>query len=191
MPKPPRIQVPLDLILKSRNRQIISLFSSLARKQGKIVVNTVNIGGDVILAVSDIFETGSDYRDWRFKTKVENFNAMYYERWLPYEKNIYYLDRTYFHLYKIDYVSTSSQEFICLHCDANEPDNAEHALFKQSPHLHFSFADQPIPHSHIALNNGNLSAILTSIETLHRALKLAVDMIYTEILLPIKAHNEN
>jgi hypothetical protein len=182
----PRIQVSLDEIKQSRTPLINSLLRPLARRQGKIVIIQRSVSHGIVFAVSDTYEHGTDYQNWRFNTKVDNYKAMYYERWLPFAGNIYYLDRAYFHLYKTKYSERSEDEFICLHCDANEPNDAAHARFKQSPHLHLSFADEPIPHSHIALNNGNLIEVLSSITTLQTALKQAIDMIYDQILIPIK-----
>jgi len=182
----PRIQVSLDELKKDRVRDINALFKTLAKRQGKIVVNLTSSNNTLVFGVSDNNENGSDFLNWRFKTKTENYSALYYERWIPYEADIYYLDRMYFHIYKTDISERRAVEYICLHCDANEPDDAQHARFKQSPHLHFSTAEQPLPHSHIALNNGNLNQIFSSLASLHQAIKQAVDMIYWQILIPIK-----
>ncbi|MCF0050620.1 hypothetical protein LXM25_11150 [Dyadobacter sp. LJ53] len=187
----PRLQLTIDELNSNRVGQIIALFKDLARRRDQINVKQVNITRTLILGVSDINESGTEYGSWRFATQTNNFSAMYYERWLPHQYNIYYLDRAYFHLYRTDPIQLRSEEYILLHCDANEPEEAAHAKFKQSPHLHFSFAEQPIPHSHIALNNGNLNEILSSVDLLHEAFRQAVYMINEQILIPISNHQRS
>ena len=185
----PRIKQSLNDLRMYRTKSIIDLLYNISKRQKKIIINQVSVNKSSIWGASDIMEIGSDYKSWRFKTNVENFYGMYYEQWLPYEFDIYYLDRIYLHIYKTNVTELRSIEYLLLHCDANEPDEAPHAVYKQSPHLHFAFAEQPIPHSHIALNNGNLMETLHSIDSLHIALKHAINMIETQVLDPIKKMN--
>lgn len=189
-PKVIRIKQSLSELSTGRTKQIEKLFTSIAFNKRTIKVNHVNVSRDYIMGISDVYERGTDYTAWRFRTNLKNYYAMYYEKWIPYEKDIYYLDRAYFHVYRTNSERDTVEEYILLHCDVSEPDEADHAKYKQSPHLHLHSAEHPIPKSHIALNNGNLKEILESIDGMHLALKQAIDMIDDQILKPLKEQQE-
>jgi hypothetical protein len=92
------------------------------------------------------------------------------------------LDRAYLSLFKTEPSTRTEIEFLCLHCDPNEPDDARHAIYKKGPHLHIQVAEEPIPHAHIALNRGHLDAVLNSPDSLTKAMGAAILMLREEIL---------
>lgn len=94
----------------------------------------------------------------------------------------WYLDRAYLTIFRTDPTTRAEVEFLCLHCDPNESDNADHGIYKQGPHLHIRAAEDPIPHAHIALNRGHLEDVLTSAHNLSEAMELGVLMIKEEVL---------
>jgi hypothetical protein len=179
----PRIKVPISDLNGERLTYLRTLFSGIAKRGNNIVVNQKSIGGhSYILGISDSYETGSDYLEWRFKTTKENYFGLYYERWKPFESDIYFLDRVYFHLTRYDSDSRQEKEYLLLHCDASEPDDTPHSLYKRSPHLHISVAEHPLPHSHIALNINSLPIIYKSLDSLQIAINDAITMIREEVI---------
>ena len=107
---------------------------------------------------------------------------MYFELWRGYGSNSWYLDRAYLSVFQVDPSTHTEVEIVCLHCDPNEPDHAEHALYKKGPHLHVRTADYPVSRAHIALNRGHLDAVLSSVDSLSEAMGLAVAMLKDEIM---------
>jgi len=120
---------------------------------------------------------------WRFQTKIPHIRGAYYERWLPsdYRKVQWYLDRAYLHLYARR-EGDSEDEIMALHCDPNESQSERHYRYKAGPHIHMVTAEDPLPRSHIALNNDNFDKILSSISTLTAALKTAIVMVDDQVL---------
>lgn len=129
---------------------------------------------------------------WRFITHVPSMNGSYQERWCPVneKRKRYYLERAYLHLY----VTTQAEgemkekEILALHCDPNEAAEPSgwpgliHSKYKRGPHLHISTAEQPMPHSHFALNACHLEWVLGSVETLTKAIQVAVQMLEDQVL---------
>ncbi len=132
-------------------------------------------------------QPGPNYVDWRFKTTKRNIFAMYHERWVPADidrYDSYYLDRAYFHIYELEdnRHPDSLKEFVCLHCDPNEPDEEAHAMYKRVPHIHIKAAKEPIPHSHISLGIDFSEQVLKSADTLFSSYESAILLIQNEIL---------
>jgi hypothetical protein len=132
-----------------------------------------------------------DYENWRFNTIAPRFQAMYHERWkrsYKDKKEFFYLYRAYLHFYHYDEAENQDFEFLLLHCDPNEPDNAAHAEYKQSLHLHIECGKAPFPHgavwpkAHIALNVGYSTQVLKDIGSLTEALKVAILMLQSQVL---------
>ena len=144
------------------------------------------------MSVKDHSSQNTDqYTQRRFKTYVPSLFATYYERWYKTdqgEKELFYLERAYLHLYMMDKTLKQEKEFCLLHCDPNEADNAPHAKYKQSLHLHIECSDSSWPHcaiwprAHIALNTGYLDCVLKDIDSLTKAIKEAVVMLKEEVL---------
>ncbi len=174
--------------LAGRGNVIRTLLRPIAGTPGGPAWNNKASATAFVIAAHDGGPPTSPYQDWRFATIMPDFRGMYNERWLRTEldrKEIWYLDRAYLHLYEtIERVQES--EYLCLHIDPNLPNDAPHWVYKRGPHLHISAAKHPIPRAHIALNRGHLDEVLRSVESLSRALELAVYMIKEEILDSMK-----
>lgn len=162
-------------------------------KATRLACRIVSGSGDVTLvAFSGSLPIAEFHEQWRFTTHVPNLQGGYYERWLPVneKRKRFYLDRAYLHLYKAAREGglVVEKEILALHCDPNEPDEPahwhglRHSSYKRGPHLHVTVAEQPIPHSHFALNACHLDFVLRSMETLTHALRTAVRMIEDQVL---------
>ncbi|MFN4860593.1 MAG: hypothetical protein ACK40P_06490 [Pseudanabaena sp.] len=163
--------------------------------------NTLFVCGEpgYILAARDrSSKPGVRFDSMRFRTKVNNLIAMYHERWIQNfegKKEFFYLDRAYLHFYLINPIQAEEKEFLLLHCDPNEPDDAAHAKFKQSLHLHIECSDSSCyphchiwPHAHIALNTGYLNYVLKDVDSLTQAIEEAIYMLKEEVLDPLSKH---
>jgi hypothetical protein len=135
-----------------------------------------------IIGTHDGARATTNYRDWRFNTFVPKTYASYFEKWDLLSDDQLCLNRAYLSIFQLDIETRSEREFLCLHCDPNEPDNEPHAIYKKGPHLHIVAALNPIPRAHIPLNMVHLQTILSSIETLSEAIESAVVMLKEEIL---------
>lgn len=129
---------------------------------------------------------------WRFTTHVPLMHGSYQERWCPVneKRKRYYLERAYLHLYLTTQMEgeATEKEILALHCDPNEADEppdwtgVKHSKYKRGPHLHISTAEDPIPHSHFALNACHLESVLSSVESLTKAMGYAVQMLEDQVL---------
>jgi hypothetical protein len=184
MSKMPIIQVKMEE-LEHRGEYVRQLLKPIAKRSSGPAWQRKSSVGEFIIGTHDGSPIRSDYRDWRFTSVVHNFQAMYFEIWRRSEvkeKEYWYLYRAYLSIYQIDRGQQKETEFLCLHCDPNEADNAPHAIYKRGPHLHINVANHPIPHAHIALNRCHLEEVLNSVNSLTEALKLAIQMLKDEIL---------
>jgi hypothetical protein len=180
--------------LRSRNQIVKQFLKPLALNYKTLVV--APSGGSsteyITAARDNSSRTNVRYDEMRFRTVINNLRAMYYERWnktFQGKNEFFYLDRAYLHFYLIDPSSVEEKEFVLLHCDPNEPDNAAHAKYKQSLHLHIECSDSSCyphcyiwPHAHIALNTGYLGHVLKDVDSLTKALEEAVCMLKDEVL---------
>ena len=135
----------------------------------------------VIWGVHDGARARRGYREWRFSTRVHGYVANYFEYWVRLNRNRWYLHRAYLTIFAIDQVEGET-EYLCLHCDPNEPPGTSHAAYKQGPHLHIKKANHPIPHAHLALNKGHLENVLESVSSLTKAMEDGITMIRTQVL---------
>jgi hypothetical protein len=127
--------------------------------------------------------TSAELDRWRFTTKIPNIRASYHEIWLQtdFRQVDFYLERAYLHLYlRSDH--NNEDEILALHCDPNEARSERHFLYKAGPHVHMMTAKNPLQHSHIALNNSNLTEVLSSVPNLTAALKTAIAMVDDQVL---------
>ncbi len=116
-----------------------------------------------------------------FKTINPNFNASYFEIWDRRDKNEFYLNKIYFHLYSIE--ERENKEYILLHTDPSDPD-VTHGDYKRSPHLHIKrTTDLKIPHAHLALNINDYDKALSSISEMDKCFKNHINMLVNQILL--------
>lgn len=178
----PRVITHIDVLRSTRSSTLTALFSGIALRKTGINIGLNSVRGNIIISVSDGREGGTNFVDWRFKTYVDDIKASYYESWNAHSMGRYYLERAYFHLYKMDVSAQVEKEYILLHCDASEPDGSPHSKYKQSPHLHFESAPQPLPKAHIALYNGGTSEVLKSLDTFNLALNDCIGLLDSQVL---------
>ncbi len=129
----------------------------------------------------------SNRRDWRFATLSPNISGAYLERWLPTDERatIYHLDRSYLHLYLKRGIENSEEEIIGLHCDPNEPNDADayiHSRYKRGPHVHVKTSHTEISHSHIALNLMDLDSVLCSVDAITDAMRSGIQMLRDQVI---------
>jgi len=176
-----------------RYQEITQLVESIRPTQAKKNKNSqfgvypISSQSEVILAVSDVnVRQQRDYTNWRFRTYIENIEASYYEKWILFDKNLYYLDRIYFHLYKIDTIERESKEYVLLHCEPNfnwkSSTRDPQDKYQHSPHIHLKCAEEPIPHSHFSLNLLELPRIMASIGELNSAIGNGILLIKEQVL---------
>lgn len=171
-------------------RVLVDLIRPLQAKKNKASqfrVTPISSRNEVIYAVSDIdVSKQRDYTSWRFKTFIDNIEASYFEKWIHFEKDLYYLDRIYFHLYKINPDARESKEYVLLHCEPNFNWNGttkdEQDKYQHSPHIHLKSAEEPLPHSHFSLNLLELPKILSSIKELNSAIENGILLIKEQVL---------
>jgi hypothetical protein len=175
----------INTLSNSRKDSIKVLLSDICDKKIHIFSNSRS-NNLIIVVSSNKSDAGSiEYRNIRFKTRLKEITASYYEVWSKHEKDQYYLERAYFHLYNEteSYLERRNDgEYILLHCDPNEGIASKHHDYKRSPHLHISCAEDPLPHSHIALNLMNLNEVLSSLENFDIAFSRAINLIRTQII---------
>lgn len=168
--------------LRSRGSRIRKILQPIARQKGGPAWQPKQSPGNYIIGTHDGSPPQSDHREWRFATVVNNFRACYFEVWRHHSAASLYLYRAYLSIFQTDIGPLTEREFLCLHCDPNESERSEHAIYKKGPHLHIQAADPPIPHAHIALNRCHLEQVLSSEDSLTEAFGLAVIMLKEEIL---------
>ena len=179
--------------LSSRGEIIRVLLRPLVGHPSAPYCDTLKPTGAFIIGTHEGSPTTSEYRDWRFGTFVTGFRAMYFELWRPVnERRVeYYLDRSYLSIFRYkDRDSSDEQEFLCLHCDPNEPEDADHVRYKRVPHLHIIAAETPFPHAHLALLVGQSEDLLLTSDGWSNALGAAIEMLREEVMNPLaKIHN--
>jgi len=165
-----------------RGERVRKLLSTLSSTAGGPAWQPVAGQGFYIIGAHDGSPPSSEFLQWRFATIAPGFRASYHERWTEQARRSFVLERAYLTIFKVDRADRTETEFVCLHCDPSEPDNAAHAIYKQGPHLHVMVAESPVPHAHIALNRGHLEAVLQSAASLSSALEQSLLMLRKEIL---------
>ena len=134
-----------------------------------------------VIAVHD-GQRGTHYREWSFPTVVKDLRSSYFEMWREAKRGRWYLHCAYLTLILVDRINFTKQDYFCLHCDPYESDDAAHAIYKQSPHVHIERAEAPLPKAHIPLTLGHKEYVLSSIENFNDIFKQAIQMIRHEIL---------
>lgn len=169
-------------VARKRGQQISLLMRNLSRNKRGPVCQAKNFGPrEYIIATHDGSATSSRYTDWRFATIHPQFRALYYEMWHINNKSLA-LEKAYLHLYKINVSRRDDTEYLFLHCDPNEPAGSKHFHYKRGPHLHIRVAEQPIPHSHIALCYLNVDDVLLSLDSLSKAMEKCTEIIRDQFL---------
>lgn len=171
--------------LHSRQSSIRRLLRPLRRDKkrdvGCKIAGGKHFGGKIVAAHDG--SPSDDPLNWYFKTFIEGIWGQYFELWKPYNNDAkLLLERAYLHIFKIGTKRGSLKEFLFVHCDPNTKEEEPLAKYKKGPHLHVKAADEPLPKSHFALNMGNLDEVLTSLNSLTKAIEGAVRIISDEVL---------
>ncbi|MBD2122404.1 hypothetical protein [Trichocoleus sp. FACHB-262] len=183
----------LDQLIREREEIVKEVVKPLASKPNELYVEREQSTSLYIISIRDKVKYPGGYRSHRFNTIAPGLVAGYFEMWrraIEEKENApneyFYLDRAYLHFYLPKKKENTEEEFFLLHCDPN--DDGQHAIYKQSLHLHIECHDAPSPHcnvwprSHIALNVGMQDQILASVESLTEALRAAVSMLKNQVL---------
>ena len=170
--------------LSKRGQAISRILKPIISSSNRIQVHHTQRASDefIWLALASGENTQGDYTQKKFPI-TETFQASYHERWqrnYSGREEYWYLERAYLHFYELNPETTDYDEYLLLHCDPNE--NREHALYKQSPHLHIEFAPEPWPKAHIALNVGYLKEMLTDADALTNVFKDLVVMLKDQVI---------
>lgn len=171
--------------LRERQASVRKILMPLVEHPQNLFVIPRSLNKEVfeLVAVPKGTTPEGDSNNWKFRTKSPDLYATYSERWFRFyqgKEEHWYLERAYLHFYQLDHSTKSSSEFLLLHCDPNE--TREHALYKQSPHLHIVTAPDPWPHAHIALNIGYLEFMLRDASSLTEAFASVVLMLKEQVL---------
>jgi hypothetical protein len=167
--------------LLQRRESIRQTLAIVSRSPGGPVITRQALGASqLVLGAQDAQDRQADYRTWRFNLRPTGFVGNYFEIWRPVPSNLYSLNRAYLNLYRLE--GLAEVEFLCLHCDPEEPVGTTTAAYKRGPHMHISVAGDPFKHAHIALGHSFLASILKNAVTLTTSLHNALRMIDHEVL---------
>jgi hypothetical protein len=172
--------------LYARGPEICHMLVPLSGK-GRLAFGVVSYRSQLMIGVHSGPRPEVDVTDWRFSTFVSGIRAAYHERWIAVDerRKRFYIERAYLHLYRRKLHEREESEVMALHCDPNEPDDSgvlKHAVYKRSPHIHVTAAEQPFPHSHLALNATQIDDVLSSIDSLHNAVTSGVVLLRDQVL---------
>ena len=172
--------------LHTRGQAICAMLVPLAG-QTRLISGMVSHRSGLMIGVHSGSRLDNDATAWRFRTVVDGIRGGYYERWIAVDerRQRYYIDRVYLHLYRRRHFESEETEVMALHCDPNEPEDSgllKHSAYKRGPHIHVTAAQQPFPHSHLALNVAQLDDVLKSIESLDGAVRSGVMLLRDQVL---------
>ena len=170
--------------IRSLLQVLLSASEVQLKNRSTVGSNTVKTAQNYIIGAFDGSKPSNEYRNWRFRSNRADFKCMYFEEWRPEDatRKQWFLQQICFSLFRIVNHTKLPQEILAIHCEPMEPNDRKHLLYKRGLHLHVTLATQPIPHAHFALNNGYLAQVMTSIETLSEALKVALIMVSDQVI---------
>jgi hypothetical protein len=89
--------------LVSRGENIRTMLRPISKLETGPAWERKSAPGGIIIAVHDGVNPTSDYRDYRFSTFVQNFQAMYFELWRRTEEDeqSWYLEKAYLSIYRL------------------------------------------------------------------------------------------
>ena len=183
----PRLKVQRRQVYAQRFTKIPQLLSDIVTNPDRLGCKQVPGRNEYTIGAYDgSTPPNFDYRDWRFRTLNSELRANYFEIWRPADsqQSEWFLFRAYLTLFRINPASADEDEIVALHCDPAEPDAEPHVEYKRGPHLHMLTADDPLHHSHIALNNPRYldSHVLTSFEAFTDHLNDAMKFISEQVI---------
>ena len=167
--------------LGARGQHVRKLLRPLSKRPDGPAWRPKTTQYNYVIGTHDGSPSSSSHQDWRFATFVPGLRAMYFELWKRVDDESWCLDRAYLNIFQTDPTTRTESKFLSLHCDPNEPDDAPHAIYKRGPHLHIQAANDPFPHAHITLTGEHLGDILSSFDSLFRAIEWAVRMLKEEV----------
>lgn len=154
-------------------------------RRGMVWIEPINQSQKIIFSVNSRGNDPDNYEDRRFPINGRDLTAAYYEIWVPAPESVklYYLERSYFHLYKWemtvdDIIETS---FVYMHCDPNEED-VTHIKYKKTPHLHILQHDSTLTHAHIAIHLHKQEEVLTDRASITKAIAEGLEMLYNQLV---------
>lgn len=167
--------------LTNRAVKIRTLLRPISRSEAGPATETINSNPLWIIAGRDEASSTSNYRDWRFATRVAHHHAMYCETWKRVDQKRFRWQTAYLNIYRRTR-SDEEEEVICLHCDPAESPLAAHARYKRGPHLHVSAAGDPLKRAHFALHVNQVDEMLQKCQSIHDHLASGIQMIRDEVL---------
>lgn len=178
--------------IANRPIEIMEVLASLLPKRNRagwipVGVETLTIARQKIFFLKGSGDKSETYNQARFNTFNNDFEASYFERWIPSPEgiNLYYLDRAYLSIFKVSENEEilEDDEFLYIHCDPNEV-NDYHYPYKRTPHLHIlRSSDDSVRHAHLAMHLHNQDELLTSKEAISSAIESSVKMITHQFLI--------
>lgn len=129
----------------------------------------------------------SDYRNWRFKTLISQFECQYFECWILNDAQIAHLDRAYLHLFEIDRVRRQSRQVLSVHAQPTLVVSRDCPVYRRTVHLHVDFADHVLKKCHFPLVASHLpnhmSEVLQSLDNLTSVFKQIAEALADELRL--------
>jgi hypothetical protein len=87
------------------------------------------------------------------------------------------------HLHLVDGPRADQRrEFFALHCEPREDGLTRASRYKRGPHVHCTYANDPLSHAHIPLCLSNLDTVVGFLSEFDRAFVAAMEMIQMEII---------
>ena len=112
----PRIKKSIEELNTNRNKAILKNLKPIVRDIKRISLLNRSIGSRYfVIGATSGKETGNDYNDWRFKTKLENFEAM---------KD--HFDQKYLDRFEVDYSLWQAHDEVVPTSDPENPTAAEY-----------------------------------------------------------------
>jgi hypothetical protein len=146
----------------------------------------LRVGKQKILGAGPGLQSKVHPRDCWFRTFSEDIWCQYLEHWLPFdeEESRWFLESANLHVGLRDTVDHKIQPLVYVHTEPNFDGPEPGCSFKRSPHMHIrrALAGDPLPHSHLPLNLGNIVQVLTSVGELTTAISHAVKIVRCEII---------
>lgn len=137
-----------------------------------------------VIAAHDGAPDNSHFREWRFRTFVDELWCSYNENWTPRAVGSKYsLSSANLTLFQLQRETRSLKELLGVHCEPACEDVGKRGLHKKGPHLHVSDSGDPLPRCHFPLNLKDVDIVSTNVQRLTRAMHDATEMLREEVLL--------
>ena len=174
-----------DRLRTGRIREVQTLLQPFRERGLPVPCQFVSVPGTSAKLIAANIRTSNayDYKQWWFPTWVSNIYAQYYEAWSQADAGRKYgLERCYLSLARLGAPDRGYESIVCVHCDPTCAEPEPLRSFKSGPHLHVELAEPPLPKCHFPLNLAQLGEVLSSAETVTRAMGSAVRVITDEVM---------